>query len=124
LSRDLHIFRNAWRPDLGDEVEFDARIWVDTRAGVIAAVFETRHADDPSVPSHYDAGAWSTVLDRYDPDYQDTTAGTLLSYGILRVVTDSAIIIVKRNEHRLWSPTAAREDAEATIAQTMRLQRP
>ena len=41
---------------------------------------------------------------------------------MLRAVTDSAIIIVKRNEGRLWSATAAREDAEATIAQAMRLQ--
>lgn len=123
LSRYLDVFRTAWRPDLGDHAELDAHVWTDTRAEVIAAVFETRDPNEPSAESQDDYAAWSTVLDRYDHSYHETPAGTLLSYGILRVVTDSAIIIVKRNERRLWSATAAREDAEATIVQAMRLQR-
>jgi hypothetical protein len=42
--------------------------------------------------------------------------------GMIRVVSDTDIIIIKRNERRLWTRSLAREDAEATLLQAMRLQ--
>jgi SAM-dependent methyltransferase len=123
LARYLDVFDNAWRPVLGDDAELDRHLWQDAQAQVIAAVFETRYPGEQPAEQREDHDAWSNVLARYDPDYRETPAGTLLSYGTLRAVTDSAIVIVKRNECRLWSATAAREDAEATIVQAMRLQR-
>ena len=41
--------------------------------------------------------------------------------GFARVVTDIDIIIIKRNEQRLWTRSAAYEDAEATLLQVMQL---
>ena len=67
--------------------------------------------------------SWSAVLDRYSISLDEQRVGGLLAYGALRAVTDSATVIVKRNEQRLWSATAARDDAEATAAQAMALQR-
>jgi hypothetical protein len=122
LTRYLDVFDMAWQPALGDDAEFDRHVWRDTQAQVIAAVFQTRSPGEPASQQPEDQDAWSAVLERYDPTYPQTPSGTLLSYGMLRAVTDSAIVIVKRNEGRLWSATAAREDAEATIAQAMRLQ--
>lgn len=123
LTRYLDVFDAAWQSVLGNDAEFDRHIRRDPQAQVIAAVFETRSPTQPAVQQPEDQGAWSAVLERYDLAYPQTSTGTLLSYGMLRAVTDSAIVIVKRNEGRLWSATAAREDAEATIAQAMRLQR-
>jgi hypothetical protein len=37
----------------------------------------------------------------------------------VRAVSDEQIIIVKRNENRLWTRSMAREDAEATLVQAM-----
>jgi hypothetical protein len=70
-----------------------------------------------------DDGAWSEVLASYALSLDDQRLDGLLAYGTLRAATDSAIVVVKRNERRLWSPTAARQDAEATTAQVMALQR-
>jgi hypothetical protein len=123
LMRYLDVFDTAWRPALGGDAEFDRHIWQDAQAQVIAAVFQTRSPGEPVAEQPENHDAWSAVLGRFDPAYPQTPSGTLLSYGMLRAVTDSAIVIVKRNESQLWSATAAREDAEATIAQAMRLQR-
>jgi hypothetical protein len=41
---------------------------------------------------------------------------------MIRVVSDTQIIIIKRNEMRLWTRSMAREDAEATLLQAIHLQ--
>ena len=43
--------------------------------------------------------------------------------GMTRIVGENDIAIIKRNERRLWTRTAAREDAEATQLQAVRKQR-
>ena len=40
---------------------------------------------------------------------------------LIRILTDSEIAIIKRNEHRLWTRSAARDDAEATMAMAIQL---
>jgi hypothetical protein len=124
LERYSEVFRAAWRAQLDQGIELDGQLRRDRRAEVIAAVFETRDAErHPDRPSPADADdAWSDILERYDLGFDETRVGGLLTYGIVRVVSDSAIVVVKRNERRLWSASAAREDAEATIAQAMALQ--
>jgi len=42
--------------------------------------------------------------------------------SMVRVVTDTEIYIIKRDERRLWTRSMAREDAEATLLQAMYLQ--
>jgi hypothetical protein len=124
LDQYLEVFLRSWQAELGNEIAFDSTTWTDSRADVIATVFETRDpAQKPSHPSAAEAD-WTTVLDRFSPRLLGEAAGgMLLTYGVLRAVTDSGIIVVKRNERRLFSRTAAREDAEATIAQAIALQR-
>ncbi|MHB1420732.1 MAG: HsdM family class I SAM-dependent methyltransferase, partial [Bacillota bacterium] len=39
--------------------------------------------------------------------------------GMVRAVTDTDILIIKRNERRFWTRSSAREDAEATLIQAM-----
>lgn len=123
ISRYIDVFRRAWRPLLGDTAELDVHFRRDARAQVLAAVFETRAPDDPPASMSPDDGAWSEVLTSYALSLDDQRLDGLLAYGTLRAATDSAIVVVKRNERRLWSPTAARQDAEATTAQVMALQR-
>jgi hypothetical protein len=147
MERYLDVFRAAWCPQLPERVALDARLWRDPGAEVTAAVFETREAGQPPAeqvtakqthnrqavarrsprqsPAELDSedDRWSALLERYDPAFEETRAGGLLTYGMVRAVSESAILVVKRNERSLWSATAAREDAEATIAQVMAMQR-
>jgi hypothetical protein len=40
--------------------------------------------------------------------------------GIMRIVTPTDIVIIKRNEQRFWTRSAARDDAEATMLRAMK----
>jgi len=40
----------------------------------------------------------------------------ILLEGIVQVVTDTSIIIIKRNQKRFWTRSLAREDAESTLS--------
>ena len=42
--------------------------------------------------------------------------------SMIRVVTNTEIYIIKRDEHRLWTRSVACEDAEGTLVRTMHLQ--
>jgi hypothetical protein len=42
--------------------------------------------------------------------------------GLVRVVTDTEIFIIKRDERWLWTRSMAREDAEAAMLQVIHLQ--
>ena len=42
--------------------------------------------------------------------------------GVVRIVSETEIIVIKRNERRFWTASMAREDAEATVKQAMELQ--
>ena len=43
--------------------------------------------------------------------------------GVVRAVTDRQIVIAKRDEHRLWTASAAREDIEATMLRVVEMQK-
>jgi hypothetical protein len=123
LQRYLAAFVSSWAPQINGRAGFAPQIWRDQGAQVIAVVFEIVSADNSSTTTEEEA-RWTTVLERYCPWLeQRADAGGLVTYGILRAVSDTAIVVVKRNERRLWTASAAREDAEATLAQAMALQR-
>jgi len=44
--------------------------------------------------------------------------------GLVHIVSDSGIIIIKRNEKRFWTRSLAREDADATLCKRMVETRP
>jgi hypothetical protein len=43
----------------------------------------------------------------------------ILVDGVVHVVSDDAIIVIKRNEKRFWTRSLAREDADATLCKRM-----
>jgi hypothetical protein len=65
---------------------------------------------------------WRDALARYAVASDPSARGMrLYREGLIRAVSDDGIVIVKRNEARLWSRSSAREDAEATMLQATRL---
>lgn len=124
LERYLKVFLAAWNPQLGVEAELGWRVWRDRRAGVIAVVLDTRRrGEDSGREEPWESESWSAALERLGAALGERRAGTLLAHGIVRAVSESAIVVVKRDERRMWTASAAREDADATIAQVMGLQR-
>jgi hypothetical protein len=125
LAHYLDVFVSVWGSQLPEQVRLDSRVWSDPQASVIAAEFRTASAEDPRPPpaSARERQAWWDVLADYDLDIRETRSGSLLTHGMVRAVAGQAIVVVKRNERRLFSSSAAREDAEATVAQAIALSR-
>jgi hypothetical protein len=120
----LATFLSAWNRHLEDTGELSWRVHRDSRAHVIAAVFETRALGSSSSSQHRseEEGSWSAALERLGVQLERRQTKSLLRYGMIRAVSNTAIIIVKSDEQRLWTATAAREDADATTAQVMALE--
>ena len=119
----LQVFLRAWNSRLGDNGEFSWRLWRDRRTEVVAVVFETLESgtEDASRTSGERSEEWRGALDRVGVNWEASETQSILRYGMVRAVADTAIVVVKRDERHLWTPTAARQDVDATIAQVMSL---
>jgi hypothetical protein len=96
-------------------------VLADGDASMLGIIFSTESEDErlPDPPDD-DESAWRWILtDLAESCAQTAWAKEVYIDGILQLVTAHDIAIVKRNERRLWTRTAAREDAEATMAQVL-----
>ena len=119
----LKVFLGIWNPKLGGRGEFRWRIWREPQTGVIAAVFETQEYDNPDSAGLGDESeSWLTALRRIGLQLAAPQTNSILRYGMARVVTDTAIVIIKRDEQHMWTARSAWQDADATIAQAMSLE--
>ena len=125
ISVYLRTFISLWNQQLTPPDEFVWRvIRPGQRAPMIAVVLETTDANEPR--SQFDADAignqWDTVMQKLDQaSVQHAGSRRIFIDGVVRIVTETEIIIVKRNERRLWTASMAREDAEATIRRAIEL---
>jgi len=125
LSPYLLGFLNSWNQQLAPEGEFHWRIIRPVgSASLLAACFTTQVRGAKSPPAQQrDEDAWSQALARIDANAL-TPHGSRRIFidGLIRSVSDREIMIVKRNERGLWTASAGREDAEATLNQAIRMQ--
>ncbi len=94
-------------------------------APLLGVVFSTQYKDTP-LPSvtDSDAAEWARLLDRLnDGILTKWQQSRFYIDGLVREVADTDCIIIKRNERRHWTRTAAREDAEVALLQAVHLQR-
>ncbi len=122
----LNVLVRTWNRRLRGRGEFSWRVWRDVDAGVIALVMETGDVgqDSRPIPTPEETESWSAVLHRLGVQWDVPQTQSILRYGVVRVITDTAIVIVKRDERHLWTTTAAWQDADATAAQVMAARRP
>ena len=90
---------------------------------MMAVLFETESATDPiPPPTTTDEQEWGALLSRLDESGRHATKSKRVYIdGLVRIVSDSEIAIIKRNERRLWTKSAARDDAESTMVMAMHL---
>ena len=121
----LRVLVRAWNRRIGEKGEFSWRVWRDPRTAVVAVVLETREFGcgySPAFESE-ESEDWTAALRRLGVQWEASQTQSILRYGIVRAVTDTAIVVAKHDEHRLWTATAAWQDADATAAQIMSVKR-
>lgn len=64
---------------------------------------------------------WDVVLKRLAQELRYPIAQKIYVDGMIRAVSDTSIVIIKRDESHYWTRSRAREDAEATMLQIMNL---
>ena len=94
---------------------------------MMAVIFTTESKDNSLLTQdkgdRSDEAEWQEVLRKLDQhSLQPFGSKRIYIDGLVRIVTDREILIIKRNEQRFWTATAAREDAEATLVQAIQLQ--
>jgi N-6 DNA Methylase len=125
LQQYLTTFVDLWDPHLRDQGgRFRWRIIRPAKATtMLAVIFQTESKNDQHpTPSGSDEQAWVEILNRLgESTRHPTTTRRVFIDGLIRIVTDTDIVIIKRNERRLWSRPSARDDAEATMLMAMQL---
>jgi hypothetical protein len=126
LAAYLRAFVGAWNQQLMPHGEF---IWQVIRPGsaapMVAVVLETAEVgrSHEQLAPDADQHEWASLMRKLDKvAVQHEGSRRIFVDGVVRIVSETEIIIIKRNERRLWTASMAREDAEATVKQAMELQ--
>jgi len=126
IDRYLSAFLEIWNRELEPDGEFRWDV-IRPRYNIpmLAVVFATQERGE-RVPQGDRSGVdrWQETLSGLDKSLT-TPLGSRRIYvdGLVRAVSDTDIVIIKRDERRLWTATTAREDAEATLLQAIHLQK-
>lgn len=120
----IRTFLGIWNRELGPDGEFR---WQLIRPGrnipMAAIVFSTQDKKKPLGPvKDSETAQWHKVLRKLDKTKRVPVSRRVYIDGVVRDVSDTDIMIIKRNERRLWTRSMAREDAEATLLQAIHLQ--
>ncbi|HEY1352235.1 MAG TPA: N-6 DNA methylase [Ktedonobacteraceae bacterium] len=119
----LSAFLNMWNPEIAPEGEFRWRVVRPSEIPMIAVVLTTQEVGDVSpIIDTTDEQEWAQVLERCSQALGQEVSQRIYIDSMVRVVTDTEIYIIKRNERRFWTRSMAREDAEAALVQLMHIQ--
>jgi hypothetical protein len=113
------IFARRWNAYLEDDEQMRAEAHVGAHGNMLAIEFYSADKSDNwnLKPKH---DSWGYILDRIGKALpQPMGTSRILLDGVVHVVTDDEIIIIKRNEKRFWTRSLAREDADATLCKAM-----
>jgi hypothetical protein len=117
----LYTFLDMWQSYLEPEGVFRWRVVRPDNDPMVAVVFTTQSKHDDLPPLQNDEAMWVDLKQIVNSSRWQINPRIYLD-GLVRLVSNDEIIIIKRNERRLWTRSQAREDAEATFLQAMHLQ--
>lgn len=119
IKRYIHTFCRRWNIYLDDDEEMRAEIHIGAHDNIAAVEFFPAEKSAPwNLETRKDS--WSYILEQIGKSLpQPMGTSQILSVGLVYIVSDPGIIIIKRNEKRFWTSSLAREDADATICQRM-----
>jgi hypothetical protein len=119
----LSAFLEMWNREIAPAGEFHWRVIRPPHVPMIAVVFTTQEVGDPlPTPDTTDEQEWTNVLNRCSEALRQPISQRIYIDSMIRVVTNTELYVIKRDERRLWTRSMAREDAEATLVRAMYLQ--
>lgn len=122
FSEYLKVFIHSWEAYLDKETEFEWKVYQPEQTdSMIAVVFSVQDKNKKNGEHRTDdISCWNDVLTELENSLTQTFhSSRIYLEGMARAVTDDFVMIIKRNEARLWTRSMAREDAEATLVQAM-----
>ncbi len=124
LSYYLRPFLEMWNHYYLPENELHWRI-IRPDVPLLAVVFELGKVGNPLPQTALDdKEVWNDLLGELNDNYSHPFgSNSIYIDSMVRFFSDQRIVIIKRNEKRLWTKTAAREDAEAMLAIAIKKQR-
>jgi hypothetical protein len=117
----LEVFLAAWHDQMQPGGRLAWRVERVNDPPILCLICHTEEAASPLRPPPAEQG-WEQALRNIESILDRRVTRELYIQGTVRIVSDLQIMVVKRNERRLWSRSAAREDFEATLLQAMNLQ--
>lgn len=109
-------FACRWQPYLNEDEVLRADLHIGASGNMVAMEFYPADTGDkwdlkPKIDS------WSHILEEIGKAMpRPMGTSQILLDGIVHVITDTSIIVIKRNEKRFWTRSLAREDADSTLA--------
>lgn len=119
LQKYAEAFAFRWRPYLNEGEVLRADLHVSASGDLLAMEFFPADIGDnwDLIPK---SNLWSHVLDEINMALvHPIGTSQMLIDGIVHVITDESIIVLKRNIKRFWTSSLAREDAETTLSKRM-----
>lgn len=119
LESYARIFGRRWNAYLDKGQEMRANVHLGAHDNMLAIEFYPADKDDTWNLNPKD-DSWSHVLELIGEKLpQPMGTSRILLDGVVHVISDDGIIIIKRNEKRFWTRTLAREDADSTLCKRM-----
>lgn len=117
----LYAFLKSWNPEVEEGKELNWQIIRHPAAPMIAVVFTLQEKGEiiSRDISTDELSEWKKILTKLDSETRIPVNRKIYIEGIVRVVTKNQVIIIKRNEERHWTRSAAYEDAEAAFLQAV-----
>ncbi len=113
----LYVFLKYWNKELEPTGEFSWKVI--SHRTMLAVIFTTENKGEYEFEEN-ETLTWHKVLKKLETDLLvPYNSNRIYIDGMVRFLTDTNIIIIKRNEKRLWTRSKAREDAEALLVQAM-----
>ncbi|MEA1969303.1 MAG: N-6 DNA methylase [Thermodesulfobacteriota bacterium] len=112
-------FAKRWQPYLNEDEVMRADLHIGASGNIVAMEFyPADNGDEWALTPRNDS--WGYILEEIGKA-MPRSMGTsqILLDGIVHIVTDNSIIVIKRNEKRFWTRSLAREDADSTLAKRM-----
>ena len=112
-------FAQRWQPYLNKNEVLRADLHIGASGNMIAIeFFPADSGDEWDLKPQKDT--WLQILDEIGKNLpRPMGTSQILLDGIVHVITDDSIIVIKRNEKRFWTRSLACEDAESTLAKRM-----
>lgn len=112
-------FVQRWQPYLDQDEVLRANLHIGASGNMVAMEFYPADLGDKwDIDPKIDT--WGHILEEIGKSLPHPMGTSqILLDGIVHVVTDNSIIVIKRNEKRFWTRSLAYEDAESTLTKRM-----